>query len=55
MNFRDFLGVAMALPAAKSEAEWRSAISRAYYAAFQFGCDVTTFERDILKEETWKP
>jgi uncharacterized protein (UPF0332 family) len=31
---RDFLAVASALAAASTEAEWRSAISRAYYAAF---------------------
>ena len=31
---RDFLVVANALAAAATEAEWRSAISRAYYAAF---------------------
>ena len=31
---RDFLTVAIALSAGAAEAEWRSAISRAYYAAF---------------------
>lgn len=31
---RDFLTVAQALSAGPTEAEWRSAISRAYYAAF---------------------
>jgi uncharacterized protein (UPF0332 family) len=31
---RDFLTVANALAVAPTEAEWRSAISRAYYAAF---------------------
>lgn len=31
---RDFLAVATALAAGTTEAEWRSAISRAYYAAF---------------------
>jgi uncharacterized protein (UPF0332 family) len=31
---RDFLAVAMALAAGPTEAEWRSAVSRAYYSAF---------------------
>jgi uncharacterized protein (UPF0332 family) len=34
MNPRDFLSVANALAAGTTEAEWRSAVSRAYYAAF---------------------
>jgi uncharacterized protein (UPF0332 family) len=34
MNPRDFLDVADALIEGASEAEWRSAVSRAYYAAF---------------------
>jgi len=34
MNFRDYLTVADELSDADSEAHWRSAISRAYYAAF---------------------
>jgi uncharacterized protein (UPF0332 family) len=34
MTGRDFLAVANALAAGPTEAEWRSAISRAYYAAF---------------------
>lgn len=34
MNGRDFLSVAVRLAAAATEADWRSAISRAYYAAF---------------------
>jgi uncharacterized protein (UPF0332 family) len=34
MNPRDFLDVADALIEGSSEAEWRSAVSRAYYAAF---------------------
>jgi uncharacterized protein (UPF0332 family) len=37
MNFRDFLKVAIALAAGTTEAEWRSAVSRAYYAAFHVG------------------
>jgi uncharacterized protein (UPF0332 family) len=35
MNPRDFLDVADELIGGLKEAEWRSAISRAYYAAFQ--------------------
>jgi len=34
MNSRDFLTLAQTLLAASSEAAWRSAVSRAYYAAF---------------------
>lgn len=34
MTGRDFLAVANALATGPTEAEWRSAISRAYYAAF---------------------
>jgi uncharacterized protein (UPF0332 family) len=34
MTGRDFLALAMQLAGGGSEAEWRSATSRAYYAAF---------------------
>src|SRR2546430_15944805 len=34
MNWRDFLALAARLAAGASESEWRSAASRAYYAAF---------------------
>jgi len=34
MNWRDFLLLARRLAGGASEAEWRSAVSRAYYAAF---------------------
>jgi uncharacterized protein (UPF0332 family) len=34
MNAQDFLTLARALAAGNSEAEWRTAISRAYYATF---------------------
>ncbi len=34
MDFRDYLTLAARLVAGTTEAEWRSAISRAYYAAF---------------------
>lgn len=34
MNFRDYLTLARTLAAGATEAEWRSASSRAYYAAF---------------------
>jgi uncharacterized protein (UPF0332 family) len=34
MDFRDYLALAMTLAAGSTEAEGRSAVSRAYYAAF---------------------
>jgi len=34
MNWRDYLSLADRLAAATTEADWRSAVSRAYYAAF---------------------
>jgi uncharacterized protein (UPF0332 family) len=34
MNWRDFLLVASRLAAENTEADWRTAVSRAYYAAF---------------------
>ena len=34
MNWRDFLVLASRLAAATTEADWRTAVSRAYYAAF---------------------
>lgn len=34
MNWRDFLALASRLAAGPTEADWRSAVSRAYYAAF---------------------
>ncbi|MFO0964747.1 MAG: HEPN domain-containing protein [Gemmataceae bacterium] len=34
MNWRDFIWLAGRLASAATEAEWRSAVSRAYYAAF---------------------
>ena len=34
MDFRDYLKLAATLAAGPAEADWRSAISRAYYAAF---------------------
>ena len=40
MNFRDFLTLAATLAAGATEAEWRSAVSRAYYAAFHLACDL---------------
>jgi uncharacterized protein (UPF0332 family) len=39
MDFREFLTLAEALAEGATEAEWRSAISRAYYAAFHVACD----------------
>jgi hypothetical protein len=38
MNPRDFLDVADEWAANNREAEWRSAVSRAYYAAFHVAC-----------------
>jgi uncharacterized protein (UPF0332 family) len=40
MNGRDFLTVARLLSAGSTEASWRSAISRAYYAAFHISRDL---------------
>jgi hypothetical protein len=34
MNWRDFLILAARLAAGNNEADWRTAVSRAYYAAF---------------------
>src|SRR5436309_11372371 len=34
MNWRDFVSLAARLAANATEADWRSAVSRAYYAAF---------------------
>ncbi len=34
MDFREYLSLAETLAAGTTEAEWRSAVSRAYYAAF---------------------
>jgi uncharacterized protein (UPF0332 family) len=34
MNWRDFLSLAAQLAAGNNEADWRTSISRAYYAAF---------------------
>jgi uncharacterized protein (UPF0332 family) len=34
MNWRDFVAIAAQFAAGPTEAEWRSAVSRAYYAAF---------------------
>lgn len=42
MTGRDFLAVATVLAAGKVEAEWRSAISRAYYAAFHVAREFLT-------------
>lgn len=40
MNFRDFLQVASELASGPTEAHWRSAVSRAYYAAFHVACQL---------------
>jgi len=34
MNWRDFLSLAAQLAGDMAEADWRTAVSRAYYAAF---------------------
>ena len=39
MNFREFLPLAEELIVRNSEAAWRTAVSRAYYAAFHVACD----------------
>lgn len=40
MDFRDFHTLAVALAAGATEAEWRSAVSRGYYAAFHVAGDL---------------
>lgn len=48
MNSRDFLTLANALCAGATEAAWRSAVSRAYYAAFHAG-------RQLLRDLGFRP
>jgi uncharacterized protein (UPF0332 family) len=48
MIFRRFLAVAQRLARGSDEADWRSAISRAYYAAFHVG-------RDLLQQLGFNP
>jgi hypothetical protein len=40
MTGRDFLAVARRLVAEPTEADWRTAVSRAYYAAFRVARDL---------------
>ena len=40
MTGRDFLQLAVVLAGGTTEAEWRSAVSRAYYAAFHVARDL---------------
>ena len=40
MDFRTFVALAEALAAGGTEAEWRTAVSRAYYGAFHVACDL---------------
>ncbi len=40
MDFRDYLRLAVTLAVGSTEAEWRSAVSRAYYAAFHVARDL---------------
>jgi uncharacterized protein (UPF0332 family) len=42
MNPRKFLTLARRLAAGTEEEDWRTAISRAYYAAFHVACDLMT-------------
>jgi uncharacterized protein (UPF0332 family) len=42
MDFRAYVVLAEALVSGGTEAEWRTAISRAYYGAFHVGCDLLT-------------
>jgi len=39
MNFREFMPLAERLAQENSEANWRTSISRAYYAAFHVACE----------------
>jgi uncharacterized protein (UPF0332 family) len=48
MIFRRFLAVAQRLAQGSDEADWRSAISRAYYAAFHVG-------RELLRQLGFDP
>jgi uncharacterized protein (UPF0332 family) len=43
MNWRDFLALAARLAGDATEADWRTAVSRAYYAAFHVArrCSLT--------------
>ena len=40
MNPREFLAAAMRLLSSSEQADWRSAVSRAYYAAFHVACQL---------------
>src|SRR5438477_485799 len=42
MNWRDFLSLAARLAADVTEADWRAAVSRAYYAAFHVARQLLT-------------
>jgi uncharacterized protein (UPF0332 family) len=42
MNPRKFLALARRLAAGTEEEDWRTAVSRAYYAAFHVACDLMT-------------
>ncbi len=48
MNFRDYLPLAVQLANGSTEAEWRSAVSRAYYAAFHVGCELLRALRFVV-------
>jgi hypothetical protein len=40
MDFRNYLNLARTLVKGSTEAEWRTAISRAYYTAFHLDCQL---------------
>jgi uncharacterized protein (UPF0332 family) len=42
MDFREFLVLAELLAEGTTEAEWRTTVSRAYYAAFHVACECLT-------------
>ena len=47
MDEREFLKVALSLLAGASEADWRSAVSRAYYAAFHVARNLVVVLPDL--------
>jgi len=48
MNWRDFMSLAARLSAGSTEADWRSSISRGYYAAFHVARHLLTDSRFVV-------
>ena len=51
MNWRDFLSLAARLAGGATEADWRTAVSRAYYAAFHVDSNVSAGHRSARNRE----